>query len=207
MWASSTGSRGRGKRRLWNQAGLAVTHILPRPGARTSYLRVYNRFHNFPSVRNTFHFPPLIPYTPPHSRRRRRHETTADDLLQRRPALLPVRVRAADGPRGRLDTRRRVRGNIRRHLHIRRRSRRRPVLPVQGGAAIPGRHAKVRVRALLPRLEQHAEPHRPRPRPADRAHRQGARKGHGLLRKPADSSPGRVRSGSELRRGGPRLPR
>ena len=125
----------------------------------------------------TQHFPlsPLIPYTSPHSRRRRRHETTADDLLQRRPALLPVRVRAADGPRGRLDSRRRVRGNVRRHLHLRRRSWRRPVLPVKGGAALPGRYSKVRVRAVLPRLEQHAEPHRPRPRPANRAHRPGAR--------------------------------
>ena len=72
------------------------------------------------------------------------HETTTDDLLQRRAALLPVRVRAADEDGGHVAAGGRGGGHGCGHAGVRRRAGGRAVLSVAGGQVVPQRHGRDR---------------------------------------------------------------
>ena len=132
-----------------------------------------------------------------------------DPLLQRRPALLPLRVRAPHDPGGRLAAHRRGGRNGRGHLCLRGGERGRSFLSLPGGPAFRRRHASLRTHGLLAHLAEHAEPDRPGTGPAHGADRSRPSERHGFLRQRAHGllwGAGREVQGSRGRPGlGPRV--
>ena len=114
------------------------------------------------------------------------HEAKESHLRQRRTPLLSVRLRPANEDGGRLAAHRRRGRHQRGHLRLHGRARGRPVLSVQGGGEIRFGHPAVRPSGLLPRLVQHAKPHRQGSRPSHGADRPRPRQGNGLHRQCAN---------------------